>query len=276
VLRVLLQLQSGVKKDPTSEADCGRGKMKAGKAKFAVAGLLLIGALLPGMASARVSFHISFGSSRLCGYPYTHYPWGHRGYSGYTWIERHRYGWSDSHRYRYPYSYGWFDYYHHIPPCSSGLSISTGTIGLWISDYSSRITGCPVIVQAPAVVSNSQAAASHERTNTDSYQKPVALLKQPRLDKNELLKTVAAENKEQRLEAVRDLAAYSLDDSVRKTLEDILLSDPDPELRTEAAKSLGRLTNQRALAALEKAKAQDVVRAVRQQAYRSIIRIKGY
>lgn len=97
-----------------------------------------------------------------------------------------------------------------------------------------------------------------------------------RQKKSELLKVLRIGDKERRIQAIRELAGYSSDDGVRKALENILLSDPDPELRKEVATSFGRTENRKVVAALEEAKAADSSKEVRQAAYRAIILIKGY
>jgi hypothetical protein len=75
--------------------------------------------------------------------------------------------------------------------------------------------------------------------------------------KSELLKQLQMPNKEQRREAIDELAGFSFDDNVRAALENVLLSDPDPELRAEAAHSFGEVKNTNARAALEKARVED-------------------
>jgi hypothetical protein len=102
------------------------------------------------------------------------------------------------------------------------------------------------------------------------------LFEKLRRKKSELLKILRIGNKGNRKAAIRDLAGFSFDDKVRGALEDVLLSDPDPELRQQVAQSLGKVTNENVLPALEKAKAEDSNRDVRQEAYRAIIKIRGY
>jgi len=90
------------------------------------------------------------------------------------------------------------------------------------------------------------------------------------------IKILKIGDKENRKEAIHDLAGFSFDDKVRESLEDVLLSDPDPRLRRQVAESLGKTTNKNVLPALEKAKADDPNREVRQEAYKAIIKIRGY
>lgn len=101
-------------------------------------------------------------------------------------------------------------------------------------------------------------------------------LERLRRKKSELLKVLKIGDKERRVQAIRDLAGFSSDDGVRKALESVLLSDPDPELRRQVATSFGRTENRKVVAALEEAKSTDSDKEVRQAAYRAIILIKGY
>lgn len=106
---------------------------------------------------------------------------------------------------------------------------------------------------------------------TREYDEETAeLFEQLRRKKSELLKKLKEGNKEQRKEAIDKLAGFSFDDKVREALEDILLSDSDPELRKEVAKSLGKVKNKKVLSALEKAKAEDSNEEVRQEANKAV------
>jgi HEAT repeat protein len=93
--------------------------------------------------------------------------------------------------------------------------------------------------------------------------------------KSELLKQLQAPNKEQRREAIDELAGFSFDDNVRAALENVLLSDPDPELRAEAAHSFGEVKNTGARAALEKARVEDPSVDVRKAADEAISSLNG-
>ena len=72
------------------------------------------------------------------------------------------------------------------------------------------------------------------------------------------------------------MAALYFDDKARAALEDVLLTDTDPDVRKEVATSLGRTEDVNVTAALKIAKARDPDRQVRQAAYRSLIMIEGY
>ena len=93
--------------------------------------------------------------------------------------------------------------------------------------------------------------------------------------KSELLKQLQMSDKELRREAIDELAGFSFDDNVRAALENVLLSDPDPELRAEAAHSFGEVKNTGARAALEKARVEDPSVDVRKAADEAISSLNG-
>jgi hypothetical protein len=93
--------------------------------------------------------------------------------------------------------------------------------------------------------------------------------------KSELLGQLQASDKELRMGAIKELAGFSFDDNVRAALENILLSDPDPELRAEAADAFGEVKNTGALDALKKARVEDPSTDVRRAADEAIKNIEG-
>jgi len=212
--------------------------MKGTKSSMAALGLLLLQALLPSTTAARVSFGISIGT------PFVHhYPGFHHGWYPYY--------------HSYPY-YGWYPHY--------GWH-SSSDLGIWMGGYHPVVVAPPVIVHREVVT---KAGGAMPDAQTAEQQERL------RQKKSELLKVLRIGDKERRIQAIRELAGYSSDDGVRKALENILLSDPDPELRKEVATSFGRTENRKVVAALEEAKAADSSKEVRQAAYRAIILIKGY
>lgn len=216
--------------------------MKCTKASLAAGGLMLLLVLLPGTASARVSFGISIGTPFVYHYPGFHHGWY-------------------PHHYSYPY-YGWYP--HHGWHSSSDL-------GIWIGGYHPIVVGPPVIRQN---CRTGEVATKASEAMPDAQ--TVEQLERLRLRKSELLKVLRIGDKERRMQAIRDLAAFSCDDAVRKAMEKVLLSDPDPELRKQVAASFGKTDNRKVVAALEEAKTTDSSKEVRRAAYRSIILIKGY
>ena len=97
-----------------------------------------------------------------------------------------------------------------------------------------------------------------------------------RRHQNELLKVVKIGDKENRISAIHELTPFSSNSRVRAALEDVLLSDPEAEVRKQVATSLGKTSNPKVTRALKMAKAKAPDRGVRQAAYRSIIMIEGY
>lgn len=79
--------------------------------------------------------------------------------------------------------------------------------------------------------------------------------------------------KEERIEAIKNLAGFSFDKKVEVALTEILLTDPDPEIRLAVAESLGKTNNKAFLAALEAAK-KDTDDGVSQEADASIRKLK--
>lgn len=211
---------------------------KRTKLGFVAAGVLALLAVLPGTTSARVSFGISVGT------PFVYH---HPGFYS---------GW-----YPYHHAYPYYDWYPHRRWHSST------DLGIWMGDC------YPVIVDPPVVVYRDAATKTSRVTPDAQTAEQIERLRQK---KSELLKVLRIGDKEQRIQAIRDLAEFTCDDAVRGALEKVLLSEPDPELRKEVAASFGRTENGKLVPALQEAKNTDSDETVRQAAYRSIILIKGY
>jgi hypothetical protein len=96
-----------------------------------------------------------------------------------------------------------------------------------------------------------------------------------RLKKQNLLNQLKSPNKPERLNAVIELAGFSFDERVKAELENILLSDPEPAMRIEAASSFARVKNHGALPTLEKVRVQDSDPGVRRAADDAIKQIKS-
>ena len=215
---------------------------KRTKLVLVAAGLLALLVILPGVSSARVSFGISVGT------PFVHH---HPGFYP---------GWYPYHH-AYPY-YGWYPHrrWH-----------SSTDLGIWIGDCYPVVIDPPVIVHREVVT----------KTQVHDHQTPpdpqtAEQIERLRLKKSELLDALRIGDKERRIQAIRDLTEFTCDDAVRVAMEKILLSDPDPDLRKEVAKSFGRTENSKLVSSLQEAKNADSDKEVRQAAYRSIILIKGY
>jgi hypothetical protein len=137
----------------------------------------------------------------------------------------------------------------------------------------------PVVVERPPVVIERQTVVYSSPPQVVQPQQFDESTLQLNMDlqykKSELLKQLQAPNKEQRREAIDELAGFSFDDNVRYALQNVLLSDPDPELRAEAAHSFGEVKNINARAALEKARVEDPSVDVRKAADEAIKSIEG-
>lgn len=210
--------------------------MRAIKFRSAAGGLICLLALLTGTATARVRISIGLGSS--FGHHYPHY-YGHH-YPHHRWYGGHYSPWR-SHSYWPGHRY------------SSGSSF-------WIHQSFPIVINRPLRVKAPA----------------ESPRPKPQISQRMREQQSELLRRLRIGDKENRLGAILELAPFSFDANIRAALEEVLLSDPDAELRKQVATSLGRTENPNVTAALKIAKAKDPDRGVRQAAYRSIIMIEGY
>jgi len=212
--------------------------------------------------SARSRFYVGFGTSFGHGHSILHrgyYP-SYRLHSGYyRWLDHDRYYWLDRGRYSSSY-WGW-------PSCSTGTSI-------WVHDYWPGYVASPVIVGYPRVITERHIVVQPSRPIY--YPVDPKLRDKVRSKKSELLKALEVDDKAKRIKAIAELAGYSFDDSVRKALEDILLNDPDPELRKQVAESLGKVKNMNVITALEKARVEDPDEAVRREADAAIKKIRAY
>jgi hypothetical protein len=190
---------------------------------------------------------------------------GFRGfYSGYR---ASPYGYPHNYRYCGPRWGGRYNC-----PYGRTIIVSGGYYYDWGPDY--YVVDQPVIESAPVVVENQMDVGS---TSSPRVVQPrqidketQALLKTLRYKRGVLLKQLKTGDKEQRMQAIKELAAFSFDDNVRQSLEKVLLSDPDPELRTEVANGFGEVKNVKALAALEKARVEDADENVRKAADQAI------
>lgn len=234
--------------------------MKDKRLKLKAAGLILFLALLPNAASARVSFGIGFGTS--FGHRHSDF---HIGCSPY-------YGFHGSYYWRPGRGhFGHRDFYRHKPWRSSGVS-------LWIEGLFPIVIEPPVIVRSPKVTTERHVVIKEQerQIKPEGDKETDKLFEKLRRRKSELLKILRTGDEAKRKEAIRELAGFSFDNKVRESLEDVLLNDPDPEMRRLVAESFGKTTNKKVLAALEKAKADDPSIEVRQEASEAIIKIKGH
>jgi hypothetical protein len=230
-------------------------KMKAKQLILVGTGLVFFLTLLPNTASARVNFHIGFGTG--IGHSYRHSHFGlHGGY--HRWPSR---------RYKV---FGHRHFSHHKPRHSSGVNF-------WIGGLFPIVIRPPIIVKTPKVITQRRVVVEElECQSKLDDNNTTELFEKLRRRKSELLKKLRIGDKDKRKETIRELAGFSFDNKVREALEDVLLSDPDPELRKQVAKSFGKTSNKKVLPALKKAEADDPNREVREEAYKAIITIRGY
>jgi chaperonin cofactor prefoldin len=134
-----------------------------------------------------------------------------------------------------------------------------------------------VVVERPTVIVKERVVVKRpEEVYGPQYDdKTLKLFKDLRGQKSELLKRLQIGDKQQRKQAISDLAGFSFDEKVKKALEEVLLSDPDAELRIEAAEAFAKVKNKDALAVLEKVRVDDLEQQVREVADRAIKEIKG-
>jgi len=228
-------------KKPAERKERKGKKMKASKfilVKTAIIVSLLVG--LSNEALARTSVYVGFGV-------------GHSGF--------HR-SWHHSRCFRQPRQ--------RFRPRRSTIILSGGYYYDWRPDYC--VVTTPVIIRKTPVIIEKQTVVVQPQGFDEST---LELNKKLQSKKNELLKMLETGNKEQRTEAIKELAGFSFDDKVRQALENVLLSDPDAQLRKEAARSFGKVKNAKALAALEKARVEDASEDVRKEADQSIKKLEG-
>ena len=217
--------------------------MRVVKFHFAAVVTICLLVFLTGTATARTYVSIGLGTS--FGHHHSrHYGHGY-GYRSHGWYG----GYRGYHSPWWGYSY-WPSHHRY----SSGSSF-------WIYPSYTTIYSPPLRVKAPK-------ATQHSST-------PI-LSESMRRHQSELLKVVKIGDKENRISAIHELTPYSFNSRVRAALEDVLLSDPEAEVRKQVATSLGKTSNPKVTRALKMAKAKDPDRGVRQAAYRSIIMIEGY
>ncbi len=211
--------------------------MNTKKSFLLVLGLILF-LVLPTTTEARV--HFSIGISTSFDHHHAGFYYGRRG----PWYYRHGL----------------------LYPCP----------GFWFDDC------YPIVVRPPVVIDIPRVTTRHITVNryANEYKPPrvdenAKLFEKLRLKKHELLRKLKIGNKDNRIQAVRGLAGFTFDDKVKDALENVLLNDPDPELRIEVAAYFGKTNNKNLIGALERAKNEDPESGVRQAAEKSINILKG-
>jgi len=218
-----------------------------------VAVSLLIG--LSNSALARPNVYIGVGIG------------GRPGFRGGYRADYRRGSYKTPHRARYfEPAWGWRDYRPHRQTIILGS-------GCWYDRGPDYYVVAPptVIARTPVVVERQTVIVQPQQFDESTLQLNMNL----QYKKSELLKQLQAPDKEQRRQAIAELAGFSFDDNVRQALENVLLSDPDAELRREAAQAFGKVKNTGARAALEKARVEDPSEDVRRAADEAIKSIEG-
>ncbi len=231
--------------------------MKASKSTLVK--MIAIVSLLTGLsnaASARTSIYVGFG----VGYQHSRRSYCHPRYR----FHRHNRRFGRSRR--------------HFRPRQQTIILSGGYYYDRGPDYCvvaqpTVIRKTPVVIEKQTVVVSTSSPQVVQPVEFD--ESTLELNKKLQSKKNELLKMLETGDKEQRIEAIRELAGFSFDDKVRYALENVLLSDPDAQLRKEAARSFGKVKNIKALPALEKARVEDSSEDVRKEADQSIKKLGG-
>jgi hypothetical protein len=201
---------------------------------------------LPSAALARGGFGVSFGYSNFRGYHHPHH-FGHSMYYG-------------------------IGYHYWARPWPSYV---------WVEDYYPTVfVERPVVVERPSVIVREKVivekAPEKGKESTATYdEKAQKVFAELTNRKKELLKRLKLGDSGERMNAIGKLAGFSFDAKVRKAIEDVLLTDPDPQLRIEAARAFARARNKDSLAALEKARVEDSDKDVRMEADKAIKEINA-
>lgn len=116
----------------------------------------------------------------------------------------------------------------------------------------------PVIVEPPVVV---QRPVVIERPPIVERQ-PVYVQSQDnfaaaRERKSSFLRELNSTDKSLRMNAIRNLVGFSYDDNVRIALENVILSDNDPDIRIAVANAFGSVKNMKVLPTLERIRIDD-------------------
>jgi hypothetical protein len=236
------------------------------KTSVYIVALLFLLLFLPVSASARTYFSISLGSACFNDYHgFYGRPYWRCDRDYYRWLDRDRFLWLDRDRY----------FFHNRIGCWPRPFYSSG-VRIWVEDCYPWWTYAPDVVEVPTVITERQVIIHPSPYDYKvRYDKNTAeLFGKLRQKKCELLEKLRTGNKENRIEAATELAGFSYDDKVKKALEDILLSDPDEQLRKQVALSLGKVKNPQFLPILEKIRVADPSEDVRKAADEAIKNIK--
>jgi len=195
--------------------------MKTSRIVLVLAVTLITVAGLSAVAMART--HVSVGVG--IGYPgfYGGYYYGGRGWGHHYHDSLFIGGFWPLYE-PYPYYYDQYPYYY-APPV--------------VVDPPAVVERPPVVERQPVYVqSQDNFAAARER-------------------KTSFLRELNSTDKSLRLNAIRNLVGFSYDDNVRITLENIILTDNDPDMRIAVASAFGSVKNMKVLPTLERIRIDD-------------------
>ena len=128
----------------------------------------------------------------------------------------------------------------------------------------------PVVVERQTVIVETPVAVEDYTSTAGTDEETQKLFAYVREKKEDLLDRLETGGKAERINAIRELAGLSYDGKVIESLKDILLNDPDPDLRKEAAGAFGKGGNEKVIPILEEVRVEDSDRGVRQEAAKAI------
>jgi len=142
--------------------------------------------------------------------------------------------------------------------------------------FTSVVITRPIVIQRKTVVVQKPAVQVQESVvPANADEETLALFASIRNKKENLLAQLEVTDKQEKIKAIAELAGYSYDETVIEKLKEILLKDPDSELRKEAAKAFGEGRNSAVVPILRQARLGDSEKAVRDAAENAIKAIKG-
>ncbi len=143
--------------------------------------------------------------------------------------------------------------------------------------YPDVLFDSPVIIERPAIIVHE--AASPAQTIYKEYvpaaRQSSETFADARNKKNELLKQLQSTDNSEKSKAIANLAGFTFDEQVREKLKNILLNDPNTDLRKDVATAFGKSNNEKVIPILEQAKAADNNKQIQQEIDQAIRKIKG-
>jgi len=136
----------------------------------------------------------------------------------------------------------------------------------------------PVVVTPPVVVHERRVIVEEHRPAPPlpKVEKAEPLSEKQQQKRSESLKVLKIGDAGNRAQAVRDLEPFARDHNVRRSLEQALSKDRDPQIRKAVAELFSRLRDRKTVPALKQAYAEDDNRDVQQAAYKALVMIEGY